>query len=153
MSRTLCLIVAVAGAVLVGAPAGAAAATTCPGGPVQLQEAGSGWRVVADGSPLFVEGLGYDYAGPGFDWSAPTYDSGGWFSYIDPDIGASGANLIRTYGVPRASAFPPGDAASQAETIGKMLASADRASTPGRKVGVLAGIYAQGSTRAPRRAT
>jgi hypothetical protein len=144
VSRTLCLIAAVAGAVLVGAPAGAAAATTCPDGPVQLRDAGGGWQVVADGSPLFVEGLGYDYAGPGFDWSAPTYDSGGWFSYIDPDIGASGANVIRTYGVPRASAFPPGDAASQAETIGKMLASAERASTPGRKVWVLAGIYAQG---------
>jgi hypothetical protein len=140
----LCLIAAVAGAVLVGAPARAVAATTCPDGPVQLQQAGSGWQVVADGSPLFVQGVGYDYAGPGFDWSAPTYDSGGWFSYIDPDIGASGANVIRTYGVPRGSAFPPGDAASQAETIGKMLAVAERASTPQRKVWVLAGIYALG---------
>jgi hypothetical protein len=140
----LCLIAAVAGAVLVGAPAGAAAATTCPDGPVELRQAASGWQVVADGSPLFVQGLGYDYAGPGFDWSAPTYDSGGWFSYIDPDVGASGANVIRTYGVPRGSAFPPGDAASQAETIGKMLAVAERASTPQRKVWVLAGIYALG---------
>jgi hypothetical protein len=142
--QILCLIAAVAGAVLLGAPAGAAAATTCPDGPVQLREAGGGWQVVADGSPMFVQGVGYDYAGPGFDWNAPTYDSGGWFSYIDPDVGAAGANVIRTYGVPRTSAFPPGDAASQAETIGKMLAYADRASTPQRKVWVLAGIYAQG---------
>jgi hypothetical protein len=144
VSRTLCLIAAVAGAVLVQAPAGAAAATTCPNGPVELRAAGSGWQVVADGSPLFVQGVGYDYAGPGFDWNAPTYDSGGWFSYVDPDIGPSGANVIRTYGVPRGSAFPPGDAASQAETIGKMLAYAQRASTPQRKVWVLGGIYALG---------
>lgn len=144
MSRTLCLIAAVAGAVLVQAPAGAAAATTCPNGPVELRAAGGGWQVVADGSPLFVQGVGYDYAGPGFDWSAPTYDSGGWFSYLDPDIGPSGANVIRTYGVPRGSAFPPGEAASQAETIGKMLAYAERASTPQRKVWVLGGIYALG---------
>lgn len=144
VSRTLCLIAAVAGAVLVQTPAGAAAATTCPNGPVELRAAAGGWQVVADGSPLFVQGVGYDYAGPGFDWSAPTYDSGGWFSYVDPDIGPSGANVIRTYGVPRGSVFPPGDAASQAETIGKMLAYAQRASTPQRKVWVLGGIYALG---------
>lgn len=101
------------------------------------------WSLICDGQPLFIKGVGFDYQAPNYDWNSGSLDSGDWFSYINPDIGRSGANVIRTYGIPTTSVYPPGDVNSQVAMMKKMLAYAAEASkTSPQKVWVLAGIYA-----------
>jgi len=94
------------------------------------------WQLICDGKPMFIKGVSFDYKAPDFDWSGNSLDSGHWFAYIDPDIGSSGANVIRTYGVPISAQ----NAEAQAKVISNLLKYAANAKSK-NKVWVMAGIY------------
>lgn len=116
-----------------------------PLAPVHFLQTDGVWQMICDGNPTVMKGIGMDYAGPSFDWNQAAFGSGAWFSYLSGDLQASGANVIRTYGVPFNSVYPPGSASNQAAIISNLLALAKSASTSTNKVWVLAGVLIDGS--------
>lgn len=116
-----------------------------PLAPVHFVQTDNVWQMICDGSATVMKGIGMDYAGPSFDWNQAAFGSGAWFSYLSGDLQASGANVIRTYGVPFNSVYPPGSASNQAAIISNLLALAKSASTSSNKVWVLAGVLIDGS--------
>ncbi len=116
-----------------------------PLAPVHFLQTDGVWQMICDGNPTVMKGIGMDYAGPSFDWDQANFGSGAWFSYLSGDLQNSGANVIRSYGVPFNSVYPPGSASNQAAIISNLLAVAKSASTSSNKVWVLAGVLIDSS--------
>lgn len=97
---------------------------------VNRTEGAADYHLLVDGLPVDLRGMGFDYT------VEADSNQGNWFSYVSPQIKSAGGNSIRSYGVGWNFKNPT----QQAQLISALLTLCKQASTPDKKVILLAGL-------------